>query len=113
MARDDSVAGGDQLRIAREIATVEGPVGMIAQLLVALIEAIDRAKEGDRIGDMDRDRDPEIAAYVPHGIEARVIDGDQLPCRDVFAEIESERLENLQSARPIAVRFFDGLGLNL
>ena len=62
MSREHAVAGLEQLVERGEVLAVERPVRVFVQLLVALVEAIDRREERFRIGDVDRDRHPERAA---------------------------------------------------
>jgi hypothetical protein len=50
---------------------------MLVQLLVALVEAIDRQEERLGVGDVNRDGEPERAAGFPHRIEPLVVDRDQ------------------------------------
>ena len=73
----DAVAGGQDLREAREVLAVERPVGMEAELVVALVEAVDGQEERLRVGDVDEDRQLGRGAGLPHRVEARIVDLDQ------------------------------------
>ena len=74
VAREDAVAGGEQLGERREVAPVERPVRMGVQLLEPLVEAIDRQEERLRIRDVDGDGHVEGRARLPHRVEPRVVD---------------------------------------
>src|SRR5215469_15143094 len=53
MTSEHAVPCLNQFFIARKVASVEGPVRMIAKFFISLIEAVRRGEEGDRIRDMD------------------------------------------------------------
>src|SRR5438046_5009847 len=71
---------------------------MIVQFLEALVETVDGKKESFRIRNVDRHRNTQRPACFPHAIEAFVIYFHEWPRRDVLAQVESQRFENLQSA---------------
>ena len=97
---NNAVARFEQLGVAGKIVIVKRPVGMIIQFFIALVEAVSRGEERNRIGDMNGDRHAELPARVPHRIEARVVDlSPSLPDGDVLAQEKSQRLQNLQTAR--------------
>ena len=81
VTREQSIARLDDRREAGKVAAVERPVGMVRQLLVALVEPIDRREERLRIGDVDGHRQLQRGAGLPHRIEARVVDGHQRAVR--------------------------------
>src|SRR5450432_141786 len=110
---DDTVASRDQLVIAGKVPAMERPVWMIVQLLITLVEAVGWQEECDRIRNMNCYWKIELAARIPHGIKTWVVNLYQRTRRYVLAEIKSERLENFQSARAIAMRTLDGLCLQL
>ena len=71
---------------------------MVVQLLVALVEAIRRQEERDRIGNVNGHRQVERRARLPHRIEPRVVDLHESSRRSALAQVEAERLQHLQSA---------------
>ena len=92
MARYHAVARFQYFRVTWKIIPVKRPIWMIVQLLETLVEAVDRQKEGFRIGNMDRNRNAQRTARFPHGIEALVIHFHERPRRNFLAQIQSERL---------------------
>ena len=62
---------------------------------------------------MNRYRHVQRSARFPHRIKASIIDFHQWPFRNPFAQIESERLEDFQSARACLMRASDLVGLKL
>src|ERR1700756_4837086 len=98
MSSDDPIASGNQLVITRKVSSMERPVGMIVQLLIALVEAIRGRKECDWIRNMNRHRKIKLAAGIPHRIKTRVINFHQRTCGYVFTKIESQRFEDFQAS---------------
>ena len=86
---------------------------MVAELLVSLVKPVGRRKKGNRIGDVNRHRHVQLRAGIPHRIEARIVDLHQCAGRNVFPQIESEGLQNLEAAGALTMSLFDGLGLQL
>ena len=74
----------------------EVPVRVLAELLVALVHRVERLEEGDRVGDVDGDRDAQLPRRRPEGIQPRVVDGHD-PARPVTRG-QPERLPGLQPA---------------
>src|SRR5437660_11105482 len=91
MPRDDPIASGDQLVITGKVPTIERPVRMIVQFLVALVEAVRGCKECDWIRNMNRHRQIQLAAGLPHRIKTHVINFHQRTCGYVFTKIQSQR----------------------
>src|SRR6266581_5101665 len=73
VSRDYSIASGEQFLIAGKISSMKRPVRMVIQFLIALVEAVRRSKECNRIRDMNRYREVELATGVPHGIKSGVV----------------------------------------
>ena len=111
MARHHVVARLQQIGIAREVAAVERPVGVVVQLFVALVVFVGRSKKSNGIRNVDGDRHPQLAAGIPHRIESRVVDLDELAGGDTLAQIQAESLQDLKPPRPLAPSLFDGLRL--
>src|SRR6185312_4917226 len=106
-----SVPRRDQLRIARKAMSVKRLVRMVAELFVSLVEPVSRREEGNWIGDVNRHGHVQLRARVPHGVESRIVDLDQRSGRDVVSQVESECLQNFESAGAVTMSLFDGLGL--
>ena len=111
VAGEDTIARLQDGRERREIAAVERPVGVRAELLVSFVEAIDRQEERFRIPDVHRDRQPETPAGIPHRIETRIVHLHQRAIRAAVPQIQAKRLEDLQAHRARGLRFRDLLGL--
>ena len=82
------------------------------QFLPALVEAVDWKEERLRVGDVNGHRHLQSSYRVPHRIEARIVDADQL-IGSLLAQVEPERLEDLQALRAGLVGVFDQAGLKL
>src|SRR5580698_8927731 len=98
MLGDHSIAGFEELHIAGEIFSVKGPVGVIVELFKTLVGAVGGKEKGFGIGDVNSHGHVEGAAGFPHRIETRIVDFDEAAFADIFAKIEAERFENLESA---------------
>ncbi len=105
MAHHDPLQRVDQLVERREAVEVraaggpgrpEVPVGMLVELLPALVRGIERLEERDRVRDMDRHRHPELPRRRPQGIQARVVDRDQPSAR--VPGPKPEELPHLEAA---------------
>src|SRR6266576_6974368 len=92
---------------------MERPVRMIIQLLAALVEPVRGCKECDWIRNMNRHRQIQLAAGLPHRIKTHVINFHQRTYGYVFTKIQSQRFENLQTSPAVARRPLDGLCLQL
>src|ERR1041385_5242511 len=86
---------------------------MIIQFLEALVETVDGKEESFRIGDVNRHRHIQRSARLPHGVEAFVIHFHEWPRRDVLAQVESQRFQDLQSSRPKFLSLSHLIRLNL
>ena len=84
---------------------------MVVQFLPAFVEAVDGQEKRLRIGDVNRHRHLERRAGFPHRVEAPVVDFHQRTLGDFFAQIQPQRLQDLQPARAVLVRAFDFIGL--
>ena len=62
---------------------------------------------------MNRHREIQLSASIPHGIETRVVNLHERSRRDVLAQIKSESFEDFQAARAVAVRLLNRLRLQL
>src|SRR3954447_14120375 len=111
MSSEYAVSRVQQLGIAGEIVTIEGPVRMIVKFFVALVVAIRRSKESNGIRNVNGDWHVQLPTRIPHRIKARVIYFDQLARGDVLAQIEAERLQNFQTLGSRAMRSFNGFSL--
>ena len=67
----------EDVQEGREGRAGEGPVGVVAQFLPALVVFIDRVKESHRVSHVDHDRQVQLARRLPDGIQARVVDLDK------------------------------------
>ncbi len=78
----------------REGRAGEGPIGMCAQFLPALVGFIDRVEEGHRVRHVDHNRQAQFTGGFPDGGEARVIHIHQLA--GVVFDVQAESLPDLQ-----------------
>src|ERR1700681_602327 len=85
MPRNHPVPRLQDLRVAREILAVKRPIRMVIQFLVTLVEAVGGCEESHRIGNMNRHRQIEPPASIPHGIETSVAYGQKFSGRDVLS----------------------------
>ena len=99
------------VRPARQARRPEVPVRMLVQLLPSLVGRVERPEERDRVGDMDGDRQTELAGRGPERIEAGVLDRDEPAGR--VARPEPEQLPDLQPAGAVAGRRAEPAGLLL
>ena len=76
----------------------EVPVGMLVELLPALVRRIERLEECDRVRDMDHDRQAELGRGRPERVEPGVVDRHE-PAVGV-AGAQPERLPDLEATRP-------------
>jgi len=97
-AVDELVEGREagQVRPSRRAGGPEVPVGMLAELVVALVRAVERVEEGDRVGDVDGDRDAELAGGRPQWVEPGIVDRHEAPRR--VAGGQAQRLPDLEAA---------------
>ena len=58
---------------------------MSAELLVSLVEAVDRQEECLRIADVNRHGQTKTAAGLPHRIEPRIVDPHERALRTAVA----------------------------
>ena len=113
MAREDPVARRHELRVAREVLPVEGPVGVVPELVPPLVRAVDGEEEGLGIRDVDVDGQAVSGARLPHRVEPPVVHLDERPLPAVLAEVEAEGLQDLEALRPRPGRLLDRVGLEL
>ena len=113
MPRHNTIARRQQLFVIGKVAAVKRPIGMIVQLFVALVEAVRRSKERNRVRNVNGHRNIELCTGIPHGIKACVVNSHEGPGCDVLPQVESERLQNLQPTCSVTMRLLDGLGLQL
>src|SRR5207247_7411448 len=105
-ALDHAVERLENVLPRREAPRFAEPPGAVAlELTPALVFLVVRLPEGLGVGDMDRDRHPQLAAAFPDRIELRIIHLDQLP--PAVAQVQAEPLELLQPGGAQAVAFFD------
>src|ERR1700679_893703 len=113
MSSDDPVTRIEQLGDAGKVAAIEGPVGMMAEFLIAFVEAVRGREERNRIRNVNGDRYPELPAGLPHGIESWIVDPDQVAGVDVLAEVKSQGLQNLQPPCTLPMCPLNRIGLQL
>src|SRR5271165_1232609 len=65
--------------LAGELWTIKTPVGVFDQFFIPLIRVVDWVKESFRIGGVNGNWNAEPSAFLPDGIEARIIHCHQLP----------------------------------
>src|SRR5918993_808135 len=92
VARDDAVARLVQLAVRGEVVAVERPVGVRAQLLVALVVLVGREEERLGVGGVDGDGEARAAGRLPHRVEALVVHLDERPFRHLLAQAQPETL---------------------
>src|SRR5437667_7409538 len=76
---------------------------MVSQLLEACIQTIAGKEECLGIGNVNRDRHAQRSACFPHCIETWIVDFNQWPLRDSLTQIETQYLQNFESARACLV----------
>ncbi len=76
----------------------EVPVGVLAQLLVALVRGVERLEERDRVGDVDRHRQAELPRRRPQRVEAGVVHRHE--SAPGVARPQPQELPHLEAARP-------------
>ena len=72
---------------------------MRAELFVPLVEPVDRLEERLRIPDVHGDGEAKKAAGFPHPVESRIVHMDERARWTTVAEIEAQRLEDLETLR--------------
>src|SRR5215203_5672569 len=90
---------------------VEVPVRVFVQLLPTFVEAVERRKEGDRVGDVNQNRHVELRGSRPERIESRIVDRNELALG--IAQAQPESLPDLQSSRAERHRLSQALRLRL
>src|ERR1051325_1121539 len=83
---------------------------MIVEFFPTLVEPVDRSEESDWIRNVNGNRNPETATCVPHRIEASIIDLDELVI--FIADNQTERFQNLQPMRAIAMSLLNRVSLH-
>ncbi len=71
------------------------PVRMGMQLFPALVDLVEGIEKGDRVGDVDEDRDLQLGGGLPQWIEAGVINGDKLAV--MIAHLKAKALPDLET----------------
>ena len=79
MLCEHAVACGQNRFFRGELWPIETPVRVLCQLFIPLIGVVHGVKECFGIGYVNGDRNAQAPAFLPDGIEARVIDRNQLP----------------------------------
>src|SRR6185295_14141936 len=92
MPGNDAISRFQQLRIARKIVAVKRPVGVIVELIKALIEPIRGQKKSFGVRNVNGYRDSQRSACIPHRVETWIVDLHQRTFRNIFAKIESRSL---------------------
>lgn len=113
VASEDAIAGGKEFVIGGEAGAVEGPVGVVVEFFKAFVEAVGGEEEGDGVGDVDGDGEGEAAAGVPEGVEAFVVDSEELAGGGVVAEVEAEGFEDFEAAGAVALGLLEEVDLAL
>src|SRR3974390_198772 len=78
MPAEHPIARFQQRLETRKVAAVEAPVRMLVQLFIALVAAVNRMEKSFGVTGMNEDRDAQAAGLFPDGIQARVVDGEEL-----------------------------------
>ena len=99
--------------VAREVLPVEGPVGVVPELVPPLVRAVDGEEEGLGVRDVDVDGQAVRGARLPHRVEPPVVHLDERPLAAALAEVEAEGLQDLEALRPRPGRLLDRVGLEL
>ena len=71
---------------------------MCDQLLITLVEAVDGQEERLGIGGVNRHGHLVRRGRLPHGVEARIVDLDELARRDVLAQTQAQDFEDFDAA---------------
>ncbi len=87
MARKNPIACFQNLLIRRKLRSRVGPIRMVAQLLITLIETICGFEECDWIRDVNGNRHFQVCAFLPHRVKTRVIHFDQLALSGLLAQV--------------------------
>src|SRR3954471_17035530 len=93
----DAVARGQDLFERRKVSAVERPIRVRPELLVSLVESIDRKKERLGIADVHGDRQSKATARIPHRIESLVVNAHEFPGWTPVAQVEPKRLQYFQA----------------
>lgn len=76
---------------------------MVVELLVALVESVHSREEGQRVRHVNAHWHFQGARNLPHRIEPRIVNLDQVPGLSVLTKIQAQGLENLDPTRaPLA-----------
>src|SRR6185369_14939878 len=106
MTLHHSVACFLKLSITRKILSMKGPIRMRVELFVAFVEAIGRQEKCFRIRNVNGNGHIERAGRFPHCVESFVVDLHKRTGGYIFAQVKTESLENLETARACLFRSF-------
>ena len=95
VARDDAQPLGVQLGASGKILAVEEPVGVVVELMPALVLGVERREEGAWVGRVDHDRALVLAAQLPERIDLGIVDRDEAAV--LVAMAQSQGLVDLQA----------------
>src|SRR5687767_1534384 len=98
MLFEKAVLLGDDGRPRRVFAGRAGALGTLLELEPPLVGLVVRLEELARLRGVDEYGDAQLARLAPHGIEARIVDGNAFS-RPIL-QVESQVLEDLEAARP-------------
>jgi hypothetical protein len=85
----------------------------MAELVVALVGAVDGQEEGLGVRDVDVDGQSVRGAGLPHGVKAPVVHLDQRSLREALAQAQAEGLQDLETPGPGAGGPLDRVRLEL
>ena len=78
MLRDHAVARGNQFLQRWKLRTIKAPIRMRDEFFIALVLAVDRVEKCLRVADMNAHGNSESPAFLPHRVDARIINRDKL-----------------------------------
>ena len=98
MAGDDPDPLGVQLGAAGEVLAVEEPLGVLVELVPALVVPVERREEGAGVARVDLDRPLVPGADLPDRVELGVVDRQEAAV--LVADAQAQRLVELQPLGP-------------
>ncbi len=113
VAREHAVAGLHDRPVAGKVLPVERPVGVVSELVPALVRAVDGQEERLGVGDVDEDGQAVGRARLPHRVEAWIVHLHQGAFGDPLPQEEPEGLEDLEPPGPRPGRLLDRVRLDL
>src|SRR6516162_2015302 len=112
MALQYSIPRVQKFLVARKVLPMKRPIGMIVQLLEALVEPVSWQKERLGIRNMDRNGHLQRSTGFPHRIESPIIDLHERTFRNFLPQVKTQCLQHLQSPRSCLLGALDGIRLD-